>query len=224
VTVWAVVVAAGDATRYGSPKQYERLGDRRVLDWSLAAAAVACNGVVVVVPRGRGHRPEPIADTTVEGASTRPGSVRRGLAVVPTEADVVVVHDAARPLVTPALFRLTVEAVWAGADGAVCAVPVDDTVKRVEDRSVLETLDRRGLWAVQTPQAFRAHILHQAHRAHLLRTAHGGEPEATDDAALVEAVGGRVTVVEGDRRNLKLTRRGDLEVARALLGTMDRVP
>ena len=211
-----MVVAAGSATRFGRPKQFEPLGGRRVVDWSLAAARPACDGVVLVVPPGwkdeAGHRAGvPAADASVEGAPTRSGSVRRGLAAVPDEADVVVVHDAARPLATPRLYAAAVQAVLSGADGAVCAVPVGDTVTRVEGATVVETVDRSGLWAVQTPQAFRAPAL---------RLAHEGEPEATDDSSLVQAGGGRVVVVAGDIRNLKLTRGEDLAVAEALLVTL----
>lgn len=209
MSVWAVVVAAGQATRFGRPKQYQVLGGRRVLDWSLAAAREVGDGVVLVVPPGAEADPEPGADAVVAGAATRSGSVRRGLAWVPPGADVVVVHDAARPFADASLFRAAVDAVAGGADGAVCAVPVTDTVKKVAAARVVATVDRSGLWAVQTPQAFRADVLRRAH-------ADGGE--ATDDAALVEEAGGRVVVVPGDPRNLKLTRPEDLVVAEALLG------
>jgi 2-C-methyl-D-erythritol 4-phosphate cytidylyltransferase len=206
--VWAVVVAAGRGARFGRPKQYEGLAGRRVLDWSIAAAAAACDGVVLVVPPERADDAEPV-DAVVPGAETRSGSVRAGLAAVPTDAAVIAVHDAARPLVTPALFAAAVGAVRDGAVGAVCAVPVTDTVKRTTDGSrVAETLDRRRLVAVQTPQAFAAGAL---------RAAHAGDPEATDDAALVEAAGGRVVVVPGDPYNLKITNPEDLVVAAALL-------
>ncbi|MDQ3575731.1 MAG: 2-C-methyl-D-erythritol 4-phosphate cytidylyltransferase, partial [Actinomycetota bacterium] len=208
MSVWGVVVAAGRSTRFGRPKQFERLGGRRLLEWSLTAARAACDGVVLVLPPGSGGGQEPGADIVVEGAETRPGSVRRGLAGMPTEAEIVVVHDAARPLATAPLFAAAVQAVRSGADGAVAALPVNDTVKRVEGVTVVQTLDRRGLWAVQTPQAFRVGAL---------RRAHAGEPEATDDAALVERTGGRVVVVPGDVRNLKITRTGDLAVAELLL-------
>ena len=209
--VWAVVVAAGAAARFGRPKQFEPLGERRVVDWSLATTQAACDGVVLVVPPVWDVTSEPGADVVVPGGHTRPGSVRRGLASVPADADVVVVHDAARPLASARLYASAVEAVLAGANGAICAVPVDDTLKRVEGSTVVHTIDRQGLWAVQTPQAFRPDVL---------RRAHEGEPEATDDAALVEAIGGRVVVVPGEPGNLKLTRPEDLAVAEALLVTL----
>ena len=206
MSTWAVVVAAGSGSRFGAPKQYELLGDRRVLDWSLQAARTSCDGVVLVVPPDRAGDPED-ADAVVAGGATRSASVRAGLAAVPMTADTIVVHDAARPLAGAELFRRAIEPVDLGIDAAICAVPMVDTVKQVKDGRVVRTLDRSALVAVQTPQAFRAALLRRAHR---------GQPEASDDAAVVEAVGGRVTVVEGDPRNLKITGPADLAVAEVL--------
>jgi 2-C-methyl-D-erythritol 4-phosphate cytidylyltransferase len=146
----------------------------------------------------------------VAGAPTRSGSVRAGLAAVPGEAEVIVVHDAVRALAPASLFHAVVDAVRGGADGAVPAVGVHDTVKRVRDGVVTGTLDRSHLVAVQTPQAFAAAAL---------RRAHGEAGEASDDAALIEEAGGRVVVVPGDARNIKITTPADLIVARVLLGT-----
>lgn len=210
--VWAIVVAAGSGSRFGGLKQYEVLAGRRVLDWSVDAARQACDGVVLVVPPDRAAESEPV-DAVVAGGATRSGSVRNGLARVPAGAEVIAVHDAARPLATAPLFDAAVAAVRAGAAGAICGVPVTDTVKRVDGAEVAETLDRRRLVAVQTPQAFAAAALRQAH---------AGEPEATDDAALVEAAGGRVVVVPGDPYNIKITSPADLAVAEALLAVRPR--
>jgi len=118
------------------------------------------------------------------------------------------VHDAARPLASRALFARVVAAVRAGADAAIPGVPVADTVKRVRDHVVVETVPRDDLVAVQTPQAFRRAALEAAHET---------EGVGTDDAALVEAAGGTVVVVEGEPQNLKLTLVADLELARALI-------
>jgi 2-C-methyl-D-erythritol 4-phosphate cytidylyltransferase len=217
VTVWAVVVAAGSGERFGSPKQFAVLGGRPLYRWALEAARSVADGVVLVVPAGwrapAGASPGGVgavlgADVVVEGGSTRAASVRAGLAAVPGGAEVVVVHDAARPLATSALFRSVVDAVRAGADGAVPGLAVADTLKHVEDGTVVATLERRGVVAVQTPQAFSAQVL---------RAAHDGGAEATDDAALVEARGGTVRVVPGDPRNLKVTTPADLEVVAALV-------
>jgi 2-C-methyl-D-erythritol 4-phosphate cytidylyltransferase len=197
--VWVIVVAAGSGARFGAPKQYEPLGDRRVLDWSLDVARSAADGVVLVVPEDH-DTPEEV-DVVVTGGDTRSASVRAGLAAVPDDAAVVVVHDAARPAASPELFDAVIEAVLAGADGALPGLAVVDTVKRVQDGHVVETLDRTELVTVQTPQAFRAAAL---------RAAHAGGGDATDDGALVEAAGGRVVVVPGDPRNVKVTSPADL--------------
>ena len=202
--VWVVVVAAGAGRRFGGAKQYEALAGRRVLDWSLEAARAIAAGVVVVVAPDRVGDDEPAADAVVAGAGTRSASVRAGLAAVPDDAAVIVVHDGARPLAGADLFTAVVDAVVGGADAAVPGVPVDDTLRARAGGVV----DRDGLVAVQTPQAFRAAAL---------RKAHAGGGEATDDASLVEAEGGKVVVVDGSPTNLKITRPRDLVVAEALL-------
>lgn len=201
MTVWAIVVAAGTGARFGGPKQFEMLEGRRVVDWALVASRSVADGVVLVVPAGHVDKEAPAADVVVAGGSSRSGSVRAGLAAIPAGAEVVIVHDAARPFASPALFEAVVASVRGGADAAIPGVPIVDTVKRVVGGRVIGTLDREELVAVQTPQAFAAGALRQAHAA-------GGE--ATDDAALVEAAGGRVMVVPGDPANTKITLRSDL--------------
>ncbi len=202
--VWAIVVAAGSGRRFGRAKQYEPLAGRRVVDWSLDAAAAVADGVVLVVAPDHSADDEPGATHVVAGAATRSGSVRAGLSRVPADAEVVVVHDGARPLAPVDLFAAVVDAVRAGADAAVPGVPVVDTLRARAGGVV----DRDGLVAVQTPQAFRAGAL---------RAAHAEEGDATDDASLVEAAGGKVVVVNGSPTNLKITRPDDLVVAEALL-------
>ena len=208
MSVWAVVVAAGSGARFGTAKQYEQLGDRRVLDWALERARAVADGVVLVVPPERAGESEHGVDAVVAGGETRATSVRAGLAAVPHEAEVVIVHDAARPLASVTLFQEVVKAVRAGAGGAVPGIALADTVKVVEDGHVAETLDRDRLVAVQTPQAFSASTL---------RRAHEGDREGTDDASLVEAIGGRVVVVPGEEANAKITTQQDLLVARTLI-------
>jgi 2-C-methyl-D-erythritol 4-phosphate cytidylyltransferase len=202
--VWAIVVAAGSGRRFGGAKQYEPLAGRRVIDWALDAAAAIADGVVLVVAPAHATDDEPAADALVAGDDTRSGSVRAGLTRVPADAEVIVVHDGARPLADAALFRAVVEAVRAGADAAVPGVPVNDTLRARAGGVV----DRDGLVAVQTPQAFRAGAL---------RDAHAGDGDATDDASLVEAAGGKVVIVNGSPSNLKITRPDDLVVAEARL-------
>jgi 2-C-methyl-D-erythritol 4-phosphate cytidylyltransferase len=214
-----VVLAAGAGRRYGPrPKQYELLVAERVIDRSLATARAAADHVVVVLAPGDQAEGDALvesgaADVAVEGGARRADSVRAALAVIEADAAVIVVHDAARPLASAELHQAVVAAVHAGADAAIPGIPVSDTIKRVErdehgDAVVVETLDRAHLVAVQTPQAFRAD---------LLRAAHVGGADATDDAALVEAVGGTVVVVPGEPTNLKITGPHDLAVATALL-------
>jgi 2-C-methyl-D-erythritol 4-phosphate cytidylyltransferase len=207
VRTWAIVVAAGGGARFGSAKQFARLGGVSVVERAVVVAQDVCAGVVVVLPPESAWTAPDGVQVAVGGA-TRSDSVRAGLAAVPEDADVVIVHDAARPLASRQLFELVVKAVVDGADGAVPALPVADTVKRVRDDRVIETVARDGLVAVQTPQAFRAGALRAAHRL---------GANDTDDAALVEANGGTVVVVEGERRNLKLTVADDLELAETLL-------
>jgi 2-C-methyl-D-erythritol 4-phosphate cytidylyltransferase len=203
----AIVVAGGGGHRFGAPKQFAVLAGSRLVDRAVDAASAACDEVVVVLPPGVEWDGSPVA-ASVSGGERRADSVRAGLAAVSPGCDVVVVHDAARPLAPSSLFTDVIAAVRGGADGAVPVVPVTDTVKRVEDGRVVDTPPRDGLVLVQTPQAFRAEVLRAAHRS--------GE-DATDDAALVEAQGGTVVVVPGAPSNLKVTGADDLLVAEALL-------
>jgi 2-C-methyl-D-erythritol 4-phosphate cytidylyltransferase len=208
VSVWAVVVAGGSGERFGAPKQFAMLGGRPMLAWAVDAARGACDGVVLVVPADRLDGRQYPVEKMVAGGASRSDSVRAGLEAVPADAEIVVVHDGARPLASGSTFRAVVEAVRAGADAAVPALAVTDTLKAVEDGRVTATIDRRGLVVVQTPQAFRADVL---------RAAHAQGAQATDDAGLVESLGATVRVVAGDPRNLKVTTPADLEVAQALV-------
>jgi 2-C-methyl-D-erythritol 4-phosphate cytidylyltransferase len=225
----AVVVAAGSGTRLpGSvEKQFAPLRGRPVVVRALEALAAAreVEAIVLVVPRGReefaraemviAHRVPRVA-AVVAGGATRGASVRLGLAAVPASTDWVIVHDAARPLATAALVGRVLEgARETGA--AVPAMPVADTLKRADGGVVIDTLDRDGLWAVQTPQAFGQRTLLAAHA----RAEKEGW-ETTDDAALVERAGGRVRIVEGERWNIKITEAGDLVVAEAILEARER--
>lgn len=199
--IWTIVVAAGDGTRFGGPKQFETLGDRRVMDWAVAVARESSDGVVVVLPANVAE-----SEGGVAGGATRSESVRNGLAAVPANATIICVHDAARPFANEDDFARVIGAVSDGADGAVPAIPVADTIKMVDDTGqVTRTPPRGSLRAVQTPQAFRAEVL---------RRAHATRGEGTDDASLVEAEGGRVVVVDGETLNRKITTRDDLEWAR----------
>jgi 2-C-methyl-D-erythritol 4-phosphate cytidylyltransferase len=197
------------------------LGGRSLLYYSLRAIAAldAIGEAVVTVPAGM----EPRARAEVEragleipvklvaGGAERQDSVRIALAITNAESEVVLIHDAARPLATPAMFAACLEAVRR-ADGAIAAIAVADTLKRTDDRTITATVARAGLWQAQTPQAFRRVMLIKAHdRAVRERWA------ATDDAELIERCGGRVEVVESSATNFKITTPADLEIAEALV-------
>jgi 2-C-methyl-D-erythritol 4-phosphate cytidylyltransferase len=177
------------------------------LERSVATALAVSQGVVVVLP---GDVSGDITGgsgldrcTLVTGAATRSDSVRAGLAAIPSDAEIVAVHDGARPLADTEIYERAIAAVRAGVDGAVPVVPLVDTIRRVGGGIV----DRELLRAVQTPQVFTAAAL---------RGAHASAGEATDDAGLVEADGGKVVFVEGSRRNIKITEPLDLAIARML--------
>jgi 2-C-methyl-D-erythritol 4-phosphate cytidylyltransferase len=209
MAVVGVIPAAGSGERLGAsgPKAFALCGGRPLLDWSLEVLESVCDRVVVAVPAGYDEG----ADRVVGGAS-RSASVRAALAAAP-EATVAVVHDAARPLVSRELVERCIGALDEGFDGAVAAAPVSDTIKETDSEGrVVRTLDRSTLWAIQTPQVFRADVLRRA-----LDVPDDVLAAATDDASLVEAAGGSVRVVEAPADNLKVTRPVDLELAEALL-------
>ena len=198
--VWTIVVAAGSGLRFGSAKQFETIGGKKIVDWAVEEASKHSAGVVVVLPSGQA-----VGEGQVEGGSTRSESVRRGLAAVPDTATIICVHDAARPFASPTVFQRVISAVVDGADAAVPGVAVVDTIKQVNESNVVVATPRREtLRAVQTPQAFRAESLRRAHVS-------GGE--GTDDATLIEKMNGEVVVVEGEIVNRKITTREDLEWA-----------
>jgi len=221
VSVWAILVAAGRGERLGldQPKAFARLGEDPLLaeplhrlddsDWVDAIVLVAPPGweepaILLAEELGCGK-----VSACVPGGETRADSVRAGLAEVPADALVVLVHDAARPLLPPEVIERVLAPLSEGWDGVVPGLPVADTLKRVgADGGVAETVSRDGLWAVQTPQAFVADVLRAA-------AADGGD--ATDCASLVEARGGRIKVVPGDPRLLKVTTADDLAKIEAWL-------
>ena len=176
-----------------------------MLEWSLEALAGVCRRVVVAVPAGFEEPPD-----RVLGGASRSESVRNALAAAP-EATVAVVHDAARPLVTRDLVERCIAALG-DAEGAIAAARVTDTVKEGHGIRVLRTLDRSRLWAVQTPQVFRADALRSALDASAERLA-----AATDDASLVESAGGTVRLVQAPPENLKVTTPLDMRIAEAVL-------
>ena len=211
MSVAAVVVAAGQGVRYGGAKQFALLGDATVSARSVRVARSVADTVILVVPFSYDGTGEG-ADIVVVGGATRAESVRAGLREC-ADVDIIVVHDAARPVATAALFVAVVDAVRHGADGAVPGLGITDTVKRVvvdgSTTSVAETLDRNALVTAQTPQAFRRDVLERAHAT---------QDDAADDAALVEAVGGHVVVVPGEEDNIKITQPRDLVTLTTKIG------
>jgi 2-C-methyl-D-erythritol 4-phosphate cytidylyltransferase len=218
---WCVLVAAGAGKRFGSehPKAFVGLAGRPLLAESLERldASEWVDAIVVAAPPGWEEPTILLAEelvaskvaAVVTGGATRAESVRVALAEVPDDVVVVLVHDAARPLVDDAVIERLLGRLAEGVDGVVPGIRIGDTVKRVDRGIVAETIDREALVAVQTPQAFVSHRL---------RAAYDGElTGATDCASLVERAGGRVAVVPGDRRLVKVTSADDLELVARLV-------
>jgi len=216
--VAVLIPAGGVGTRIGlrTPKQFLRLGGVTILAATLRhfTGHPRVTGIVIAAPAAHVARTRAVLRgrrgvTVVPGGATRQESVWCALQAAPTDADIVVVHDAVRPFITRALIDGVVAA--AVADGAaICALPIAETVKRVRDDVVEATLDRAGLRAVQTPQAFRVTLLREAHEK-----ARRDGVVGTDDAMLVERLGQTVRVVPGLAGNVKITTPEDLRRARA---------
>ena len=221
MSVWAILAAAGRGERLGldQPKAFAKLGENPLLAEPLRRLDDSdwIDAIVVVTPSGWEEPAILLAEelgcgkvsACVAGAATRAGSVRAGLAEVPADAVVVLVHDAARPLLSDEVIERVLEPLGEGWDGAVPGLPVADTLKRAgAGGAVAETVSRDGLYAVQTPQAFAAGVL---------RAAAERDADASDCAGLVEAAGGRVRIVPGDPRLLKVTTVDDLALVSSWL-------
>lgn len=221
----AIIVAAGSGVRLGSnvPKAFVKVGDHAMLWYSLAAIAKVASITEVVIAVPQGFEKAARAETAAAGLSVavkitpggveRQDSVRIALELTSAESELVIVHDAARPLATAAMFEACLAAA-ARAGGAIAAVPVADTLKRVADgeKTITATVARAGLWQAQTPQAFRRDALVAAHRRAISEGI-----VATDDADLVERTGVRVEVVECSTANIKITTQSDLAMVEAML-------
>jgi 2-C-methyl-D-erythritol 4-phosphate cytidylyltransferase len=220
MSVWAVVVAAGRGERLGldRPKAFANLRDRPLLAESLERLEASdwIDSIVVAAPPGWEEPVILLAEElgcgkvveSVTGGQTRAASVRTAVAKVSDDAAVIIVHDAARPVVPEEVIERLLTALNEGWDGAIPVLPPADTVKRVDGDQIVETLDRAGIVLAQTPQAFVATALREAVAA---------TSEATDCSALVEARGGRIKAVPGDARLVKVTERADLELVEGLL-------
>jgi len=227
VNTSAIIVAAGSGVRLGKsePKAFVKIGGRTMLSYSLrvVASITAIKELVIAVPDGfeSATRAEVTAASVripvkiTRGGAERQDSVRIALALTSSESDLIVIHDAARPIATAKMFEACLEAA-SRAGGAIAAIPLADTLKRVVDSAITETIARAGLWQAQTPQAFRRDLLVAAHRR-----AVDERVVATDDADLVERIGTRVEVVEGSTANIKITTPSDLAIAEAIVAGMD---
>ena len=221
----AIIVAAGNGVRLGAdvPKAFVKIAGRTMLSYSLATIRQinSIGEVVITVPEGfeNAARTEvaaaglgiPVKITV--GGIERQDSVRLALELTSAESDLVIVHDAARPLATPAIFESCLAtAMRVGA--AIAAIPVSDTLKRVDNGAIVETIARATLWQAQTPQAFRRDLLVAAHQRAL-----DDKIIATDDADLAERTGTRVEVVEASTTNLKITTPSDLAIVEAIVAS-----
>jgi 2-C-methyl-D-erythritol 4-phosphate cytidylyltransferase len=204
---WGIVLAAGAGERFGTRKQFATLGDRRLVDRSVEAAATVCDDVVLVLPVDRGWDGQPVT-RVVEGGSDRAASVRAGLAAIPDVDGVVVVHQAANPLASPRLIRRLLAAIAAGAPAAFPGLRPADVVRRVAGDRARELVGRDDLVLVQTPAAFRLEVLRRAHASGLA---------SLEDTALVSACGYEVSVVPGEAHNLHVATPDDLDLVRALV-------
>ncbi|MHC4971470.1 MAG: 2-C-methyl-D-erythritol 4-phosphate cytidylyltransferase [Planctomycetota bacterium] len=205
--IGVILVAAGEGSRFGGPKAFVELAGLTLLARSAAAFGAFADRVAVLRAADLDRVDLP-GWTPVAGGARRRDSVAAGLEALAPATGIVLVHDAARPLVPPEVVARVAEAAT-HAPAVVPVVPVTDTIKHVEGRRVVETPDRAALVAVQTPQAFRVDLLRRALEA--------SDSDATDEAALVEALGVEVVTVAGDPQNLKITAPADLQVAAALL-------
>jgi 2-C-methyl-D-erythritol 4-phosphate cytidylyltransferase len=224
MSVWAVLAAAGTGERLGldRPKAFAPLNDRPLIAESLERldASEWVEGIVVAAPPQWEEPCILVAEEVaagkvakaVTGGETRSESVQAALAEVPDDASIVLVHDAARPLVTDEVIERVITALGDGWDGAIPVLPLSDTIKKVDGDAVTETLDRSQLVAAQTPQAFVAPVLRDA-----FSTLQQTVTKSTDCASLVEAGGGRVRAVAGDRRLIKVTEPADLELVASWL-------
>ena len=205
--VWAIVLAGGSARRFGArPKQFELVGDLRMVDHTVAAARRTCDGVALVLPPGRAWDGEPV-DTLAEGGDHQSESLRAGLATLPADARIAVVADPAHPLASDALFRGVIDAVRRGADGAVPVMPILEVVQRVKEGRVLDTVPKNDLVLTQSPHAFRVDVL---------RELHASRPRPVENSSLFVTHGYRVDTIPGEPDNLHVTTPAELEMVRRL--------
>jgi 2-C-methyl-D-erythritol 4-phosphate cytidylyltransferase len=206
--VWAIVLAGGIGARFGHrPKQFERVGGRRMVDRTVSAALRTCDRVALVLPLGYEWDGEPV-HALAAGGDHQSESLRAGLGTLPTDASIAVVADPAHPLAPDALFEAVIDKVRRGADGAVPVLPSHDVVQRVRNGRVVETLPKHDLVITASPHAFRVPVL---------RAVHASRPRPAENSSLLLEWGYRVDTVPGDPANLHVTTREELDIVRNLV-------
>ena len=215
--VAVIIAAGGSGKRMGRPKQFLPLAGKAVVEWTIEVfrKIKVVGQIVLAVPEDDLERAKNLGVTVVAGGEERGDSVKNGLKAVAPDTDIVIIHDGARPLITPDIIEKAIsEAKEHGA--AVVGVPAKDTIKRVgDDLMIKETVDRQALWQAQTPQVFKYEIITRAYAK---------KGSATDDAKLVEDLGIKVKMVMGSYENIKITTPEDLIVAEAILRSRNVLP
>jgi 2-C-methyl-D-erythritol 4-phosphate cytidylyltransferase len=215
--VAVIIAAGGSGKRMGRPKQFLPLAGKAVVEWTIEVfrKIKVVGQIVLAVPEDDLERAKNLGVTVVAGGEERGDSVKNGLKAVAFDTDIVMIHDGARPLITPDIIEKAIsEAKEYGA--AIVGVPVKDTIKRVGDDLIIkDTVDRQALWSAQTPQVFKYEIITRAYAK---------KGSATDDAKLVEDLGIKVKMVMGSYENIKITTPEDLIVAEAILRSRNVLP
>lgn len=215
--VAAIIVAAGEGRRFGTTKQFALLAGRPVVDWAIEALAThpQIDELIIVLPdESRADEIKaqwPKVKAVVKGGKQRQDSVSRGLEAISPEMEIVLVHDGVRPLVSAELITRIIEATQKEG-AAVPAVPIEDTVKMIDGEFIVRTVNREQLVRVQTPQGFKKNLLQRA-----FCQAQEDGYYASDEASLIERIGGRVKIIPGERKNIKITTPEDLKMAEVWL-------
>ena len=212
--MWGVIYAAGGGQRFGGFKQFERIGEDRLVDRCVAALAPVCDHLVVVLPPSIAWTGQAVT-AVVTGGATNPDSVRAGVEAVADDATVIVLHSPSHPLASATLVRRVVEHLATGVDGSCPVVPIHDVLKRLDDhRDIIDTVSKEHVVSTQMPMAFRAAVL---------RNALAIDTTGSDAQTIVERHGARVGTIVGETTNIHVTTRIELEIARHLASIVDHI-
>ena len=212
--MWGVVYAAGSGQRFGGFKQFEYIGQSRLVDRCVAALAPVCDHLVVVLPPSVEWTGAAVS-AVVTGGATNPDSVRAGVAAVAADAAVIVLHSPSHPLASPALARRVVERLATGVDGACPVAPIHDAIRRLDDvGEIVEVISKEHIVSVQMPLAFRADVL---------RNALARETSDSDAQTIVERYGAHIGTIVGESTNIHITTRAEMEMARYLAPMVDKI-